>query len=116
MLKTDNDHPYSGIRIEEWGAANCRVLNSLLAKGILSRDHVEYYLAYIAKIYEFASKYEWQNVLKYDHQYRKLQAEHGFLWGVTPPPPPPDMELDLDTNTMTMALPPQKKYGPQKLS
>ena len=89
VFKTDEDHPYSGILIEEWGAANCRVMNALLSKGILRRENVEYYLAYTAKIFEFASRYEWENVLDYDHQYRELQAEHDFHWGVTPP----DMEL-----------------------
>lgn len=89
VLKCDEDHPYAGIHMGEWGAANCRVMNALIAKGILSRQHVEYYLAYTAKIFEFSSKYDWENILDYDHQYRELQAEHGFLWGVTPP----DMEL-----------------------
>ena len=89
VLKPDEDHPYSGITIDEWGAANCRVMHALLVKGTLRRDHVEYYLAYTAKIFEFAASYDWETVLDYDHQYRNIQAEHLFLWGVTPP----DMEL-----------------------
>ena len=31
VLKTDDEHPYLGIYMEEWGAANMRLLNHLLA-------------------------------------------------------------------------------------
>ena len=93
ILKADDDHPYSGIFMSEWGAANCRLMNALLGKGILARDNVEYYLAYTARVFEFGQRYEWENVMDYDNRYRELQAEHGFHWGVVTP----DMELCLLT-------------------
>ena len=89
VMKSDEEHPYSGIQLHEWGAANARLMNALISKGILNRSDIEYYLAYTAKMFEFAAIYHWENVLDYDHQYRELQAEHGFHWGVTSP----DMEL-----------------------
>ena len=82
VLKTEDDHPYSGIYLDEWGAANCRLMNHLLQSNILKREDIEYYLSYMTQIYEFASKYEWDSVLDYDHCYRELQAEHQFMWGV----------------------------------
>ena len=45
-----DDHPYSGIRIEEWGAANCRVMAHLLQTNQLQATHVEFYLAYTVHI------------------------------------------------------------------
>ncbi|KAH3880584.1 hypothetical protein DPMN_004501 [Dreissena polymorpha] len=58
VLKTDDEHPYLGIQIEEWGAANMRLLNHLLSTNLLQRQEVEYYLAYTTRIFEFADIYE----------------------------------------------------------
>lgn len=80
-LRNDDGHPYLGIYIDEWGAANMRVLNYLLSSGQIIREEVEYYLAYSTKIFEFAKNYEWNTILHFDFQYRELQAEHGFKWG-----------------------------------
>lgn len=85
MLQADESHPYGGILISEWASANCRVLNHLLSTGDLHRDHMEYYLAYTATIMDFASVYEWRNVLDFDFQYREQQAEHNFCWGYINP-------------------------------
>ena len=85
VLKPDDEHPYLGIYIEEWGAANMRLINHLLCKGQLSRDETQFYLAYTTKIYEFAEKYDWNSVLNYDYNYRELQAEHKFKWGTFSP-------------------------------
>ena len=89
VIKTEEDHPYSGIYLSEWGAANCRLMNALLERGLLARSEVEFYLAYTTKIFEWSQKYELESVLEYDYRYRELQAEHGFKWGVVSP----DMEL-----------------------
>lgn len=91
VLKSDDEHPYLGIYIEEWGAANMRLMNHLLCTGQLPRDEIEFYLAYTTKIYEFAEKYDWNSVLNYDYNYRELQAEHKFKWGTFSP----HMELQL---------------------
>ena len=81
VIKTEEDHPYLGISIDEWGGANCRLMNHLLHTGQLLRPQIEYYLAYTAQIYDFAAKYEWDSILDYDYSYREMQAEHGFMWG-----------------------------------
>lgn len=91
VLKTDEEHPYLGIYVEEWGAANMRLLNFLLSSGMLQRQDVEYYLAYTTRIFEFAELYEWNSVLHFDYSYRELQAEHGFKWGTFSP----HMELQI---------------------
>ncbi|KAH3752692.1 hypothetical protein DPMN_187317 [Dreissena polymorpha] len=81
VLKTSEDHPYLEIYIEEWGAANMRLLNHLLSTGQIKRTDVEFYLAYTTTIFEFAENYEWNSVLNFDYRYRELQAEHAFRWG-----------------------------------
>lgn len=84
VLKTDDDHPYLGIFIEEGGTANMRILNHLLCTDQLKRTEIEFYLAYTTKIFEFAENFEWSGVLNFDYNYRELQAEHGFRWGHFP--------------------------------
>jgi len=91
ILKTEDEHPYLGIYIEEWGAANMRLLNFLISSGQLKRQDIEFYLAYTTKIFEFAEKHEWSSVLNFDHTYRERQAEHGFQWGTFSP----HMELQM---------------------
>ena len=91
VLKADEEHPYLGIYMEEWGAANMRLLNHLLSTKKLRRENIEFYLAYTTKIYELAEKYDWNSVLNYDYAYRELQAEHQFQWGTFSP----SMELQL---------------------
>ena len=85
VLQHDDSHPYAGIMVSEWAAANCRVMNKLLATGDLHRENVEYYLAYTATVMDFASLYEWSSVLDFDCQYREHQAEHNFQWGYINP-------------------------------
>jgi hypothetical protein len=82
VIKTEDEHPYSGIHIDEWGAANSRLLNHLLVTGQLQRVDIEYYLAYTTQIFDYAGKYEWESVLDFDYTYRELQAEHNMVWGV----------------------------------
>lgn len=91
VIKTEDEHPYLGIYIEEWGAANMRLMNFLLSTGKLERQDVEYYLAYTTRIFEFAETYEWNSVLQFDYQYREQQAEHEFAWGTFSP----HMELQI---------------------
>lgn len=100
ILHSDDQHPYAHITIAEWGAANCRVLNYLLQEGQIKRSDIEYYLAYTATINDFAEKYEWHSILAYDYEYRELQAEYGFNWGVTNP------------HLETQMLVPRKKVNP----
>lgn len=91
VIKSDEQHPYSGITVGEWGAANCRLMNHLIQTGKLARNDMEYYLAYTAKMFDFLDRYEWESILDYDYNYREMQAEHGFVWGTLSP----HMELQL---------------------
>ena len=91
VFRDDDEHPYAGISIAEWGASNCRVMAHLIQTGELSRDQVEYYLAYTTQIYEYASSYEWDAIMDFDYIYRIRQACHGFNWGQIPA----NMELSL---------------------
>ena len=85
IVRTSDDHPYAGISIAEWGAANCRLLHAILLDGAIAQHDIPFYLAYTATICDFASKYEWSSVLDYDHQYRERQAQYGYTWGTLNP-------------------------------
>ncbi len=82
LVRADDSHPYRGITHDEWGAANMRLLNHLLATGELARSQIEFYLAYTATIHEFYQRYEWAaSILDFDFVYREQQAAMGFVWG-----------------------------------
>lgn len=80
-IRSDDIHPYAGLTIGEWGAANVRLMNSLLTDGTLLRDQIEYYMAYTAHVFDALDIYEWSSILEFDFQYRELQAEYQFPWG-----------------------------------
>ena len=84
-IKADDKHPYSGITLSEWSAANCRLMALLIDSGQLKHEHVTYYLAYTTQIYEYYQAYEWEAILDFDHQYRERQNHHRFMWGYIPP-------------------------------
>ena len=84
-IKADDRHPYTGITLSEWSAANCRLMAHLLDSTQLQYAHVTYYLAYTTQIYEYYQSYEWEAILDFDHQYRERQNHHKFMWGYIPP-------------------------------
>ena len=81
MVATHDDHPYSGISMLEWSAANVRLLSHLLATGALAHQDIDFYLAYMTQIYELAEYNDWERILDLDFTYRERQAEHNFPWG-----------------------------------
>ena len=75
------DVGYTDLTWDEWSGANIRLLAHLLETGELRRADMEYYLAYTSMVYDLAGCFEWASVLRFDTQYRELQAQHGFVWG-----------------------------------
>ena len=106
VLQTDRTHPYSGITLSEWGAANCRLMAHLLREGKLAPCDVEYYLAYTIQVYEYYEVYEWESILQFDFLYRERQCEYQFKWGYIPT----NMQLSL------LAHPCRKPLGAVKQS
>ena len=85
VLRAEDSHPYKGLTVGEWGGANMRLLNFLLQEHKLSRDKIEFYMAYTSQIMDFLEVYEWDSILEFDFSYRELQAEHCFVWGTFVP-------------------------------
>ena len=114
VLKTEDYHPYSGISLSEWTAANCRLMAHMLSTGELPQSHVQYYLAYTTQVAEYYEQYEWEAVLDFDCVYRERQAEYNFLWGTIPP----NMELGLLARPRHRRPQPQdsgrRPFGPKK--
>ena len=76
MLQTDYRHPYSGISIREWGAANCPLINALLLENCELRwEDVEYYLAYSTQIFEYSVNVSYLGLLQLlgEVQFRHLE-------------------------------------------
>lgn len=116
VMRESEAHPYRGITLSDWGAANMRLMNHLLATNALRRDEVEYYMAYTTSIFEFYNKYEWESILHFDFSYREAQQAHQFMWGQMDP----SMELHyLIPLSRSQALPPrpaQQKRAMDSLS
>ena len=61
--------------------ANTRIFYTLLSKDKLaSMSAVQHYLAYMIKVMELATRYEWKSILIYDNEVRKLQAIYDYPW------------------------------------
>ena len=65
----------------QWMGASIRIMRELLAKGQLKNTDIDYYLGYMEKIGDLASKYTWQSLLVYDREYRRWQAQSSCQWG-----------------------------------
>ncbi len=77
--KTDLDK----VTIPQWNCANMAIMDKLILDGKLSNAGERDYRNYTYIINELAIRYQWQSVLLYDREYRKLQATQGFRWGHT---------------------------------
>ena len=81
VVQSNEKHPYVGITIDEWGAANTRLMYHLMSTDDLPNQHIGFYLAYTVTIFDLAHKYEWYSIMNFDYQYREQQAQIGFQWG-----------------------------------
>ena len=72
---------FTDVSPAQYLAANSRILATLLESGRLGFSQILDYLAYTAKIGEFATRFTWASVLQFDKRYREDQAAFGFRWG-----------------------------------
>ncbi len=76
----------SSVTWQQWVIANTRIFHALLFSCKLPTiQDIRDYLAYTVKVMELAGKYEWLSVLKYDDEYRQLQATYSFPWSYDSP-------------------------------
>ncbi|KAL9981545.1 hypothetical protein ACROYT_G010257 [Oculina patagonica] len=69
------------VTIAQWVIANTRIFHTLLSAGKLpSPQDVQHYLAYTIKIMELSTKFTWSSVLKYDDEFRHVQAVYNYPW------------------------------------
>ena len=74
------------VTLTQWVIANTRIFHTLLfANKLPTPRDVKEYLAYTVKVMELAGKYEWVSVLKFDDEYRQLQATYAFPWSYDSP-------------------------------
>ena len=69
------------VTMQQWVVSNTRIFYSLLVKQKLqSVEDIQHYLAYTIKIMELANRFQWVSVLKYDDEFRLLQASYNYPW------------------------------------
>ncbi len=81
FMRTGYQKKLSKVSPNEWNCANVMIMDKLIRKGALGDRGVREYLNYTFIINELASRYSWDSVLKYDDEYRQLQATQCFRWG-----------------------------------
>ena len=47
----------------------------------LTWEDIPHYMWYTSRVHQYAIRYEWESVLVWDREYRRLQAEHDLVWG-----------------------------------
>lgn len=69
------------ISLAQWVIGNTRIFHTLLQLGKLpSQEDVQHYLAYTVKVMELSTRFTWASVLKYDDEFRHLQATYQYPW------------------------------------
>ena len=69
------------VSIQQWVVSNTRIFYNLLASRKLSSQvDIQHYLAYTIKIMELSNRYQWVSILKYDDEFRHLQATYNYPW------------------------------------
>lgn len=69
------------ITMSQWVISNTRIFYNLLASRKLnSQAEIQNYLAYTIKVMELSNRYHWASVLKYDNEFRLLQAAYHYPW------------------------------------
>ena len=79
-MKT-NRIPLEKITIAQYMEAILRILRAMVTEDHISFEAAMSYVGYIVKIATLAQSFKWQQVLKYDQEYHKMQAELDFAWG-----------------------------------
>lgn len=81
VKNADETVSYAGLSVDEWSAANIRVMYCLIDEGRLTRAQIDTYLAYTVLIMELVRAYEWHSILAFDARYREMQARLNCTWG-----------------------------------
>jgi len=74
------------VSLAQWVIGNTRIFHTLVQLGKLpSSADVQHYLAYTVKIMELSSRFTWASVLRYDDEFRHLQAIYNYPWSYDSP-------------------------------
>ena len=73
--------PIDKVTIAQYMEASLRIVRSMVTENNVQFPEVMNYVGYLVKIATLAQSFKWEQVIKYDQEYRKSQAELGFTWG-----------------------------------
>ena len=69
------------VTLPQWVISNTRIFyNLILSKKLTSLEDIQNHLAYTVKIMELSTRFQWTSVLRYDDEFRLLQATYGYPW------------------------------------
>ncbi len=70
-----------GLSMSQYMEASLRIMRDMVSEDGADMATIMQYAGYLIKISHLAQAFRWDSVLRYDHAYRKHQAEMGFNWG-----------------------------------
>jgi hypothetical protein len=79
-LRSTRKPQTENVTINQWIAANARLMIALIKRGDLSTDKITSYLEYTAQIGEYFDLYDREKVLVYDHDVRERVAAGAQSW------------------------------------
>ena len=67
------------VTFSQWVIANTRFFyNLMISRKLNSLEDIINYPAYTVKVMELSNRFQWPSVLKYDDEFRLLQATYGY--------------------------------------
>ena len=69
------------VTFSQWVIANTIMFyNLMISRKLNSLEDIQNYLAYTVKVMELSNRFQWPSVLKYDDEFRLLQATYSYPW------------------------------------
>ena len=77
--------PLEKTQLTQFMEASLKILKAMITEDGLNTSSILDYINYLIKFATFAQSFKWDSLLRYDYEYRKSQADVGFVWGSDSP-------------------------------
>ena len=96
------------VSLAQWVEGNTQIFHALLQLGRLPSQADVHYLAYTVKIMELSTRFSWASVIKYDDEFRHLQARYNYPWSYNSPHLHTVLLEPISASSQTKSLSPTK--------
>ena len=86
VLKSGPKKPkLESLSVWQWVVGSLRIHDQLVRSGLLPGEDSRNYLAYVIKLMELNTRFDWVSIMSFDKEYRALQSQYNFKWGTDIP-------------------------------